>query len=171
MKTISFIKKFWLFTFYFFITGCAGSCLLPHTPALLNKPVVISIKATQNSINNGIALPVDIIYVSDSDAIRDISPDEWFSPENAMRKKLKRGKEITTLAVVPGFQKEIPVITKEKIKNIIIYADYNNLNGRDGQEIVIDINRWQLYYTILIKENRTTGPLYLKKSCIGCLFL
>jgi len=103
-------------------------------------------------INNDVLLPLDIIAVdaSFSDLILDIGPEAWFG--HSARGRLVKN-ELRRFAISSGETRKIEVNVNKKIKRIIIYADYEKVIDRRGQQVIIEPKRWRFNYTVRIGFN------------------
>ncbi len=115
------------------MSGVLFGCASPLTPT--STDVTLSLQADV-PINDGVLLPIDIITTSEikAEAILSIPPGLWFGSD--MRESLSK-QEVHKFAVREGEARDITVTIGRGIGRIIIYADYENTNGREGQQLII----------------------------------
>ncbi len=141
---------------YFFMMLLVGmllsACASPLKPDYTD--VTLSLQADV-LINDGVLLPIDIITLNDdkAEAVLGISPDLWFG--NDMRERLTAEK-IQKFAIRGGGERNITVRVPSETGKIIIYADYENISEREGQQIIIfsGKNRFRDSYLIRVHNNR-----------------
>ena len=128
----------------FALSGCAGG---PK-----QTDVTLQLKADE-SINNGILLPIDVVAVEESKAasILSISPDEWFGSDQ--RERLPP-EEIQKLAIKDGGVRTVTVKVHKEAGKIIIYADYESTSQREQQQLVIDSKKESFHDSYLIKVKK-----------------
>jgi predicted component of type VI protein secretion system len=116
--------------------------------------VIISFESTQN-VNDGVLLPVDVIAGDEQMAsmVLGIGPDAWFA--DPLRDRLS-GEQIHKLAISGNDTREITVHLSETTRRIIVYADYDRLTERAGQQIVIipESIGFSKTYTIRLKDTK-----------------
>ncbi len=117
-------------------TGCGG------------RTVKIAFQA-DNHINEGVLLPVDIIAVQDSavESVLDIGPETWFG--HRMRERLISGKELFTFALSGGAKRKVKISVPKENKRVLVYADYENSEERDDQQVVITPSGWHFGYYLI----------------------
>jgi len=113
-------------------------------------PISITLIADKH-INNNDLLPVDIIVVKASDTILEIGPENWFG--DPKRDTLLEG-EIYKLAIGNSQKRCIKIKVNPDIEKLIIFSDYTDLTDREGQQIVIDPEKWQLHYYIHLRDRK-----------------
>lgn len=120
-----------------FMTGCST--------------MIISIEADKD-INDGILLPVDIISVNESFAgkVSDIGPQDWFG--HYYREKLSPD-ELNTLAIAGGQNRRVKVKIHSGVERIIVYTDFENIDDRDSQQVILMSSRFRRYKFIRIRGN------------------
>lgn len=126
-------------------TGCAGG---PK-----QTDVTLQLKA-DDSINDGILLPIDVITVDEGKAaaVMGVTPDEWFG--SRQREQLAPD-EVQKLAIRGGGNRSVPVKINPQTGKIIVYADYESTSQREQQQLVIDPKKESLRdtYHIKVKKN------------------
>jgi len=127
------------------LTGCAGG---PR-----QTDVTLQLKADE-SINDGILLPIDVIAVDEGKAaaVLGVSPDEWFG---SRQREQMAPDEIQKLAIRGGGNRTVPVKINPQNGKIILYADYESTSQREQQQLVIDPKKESLRdtYHIKVKKN------------------
>jgi hypothetical protein len=140
------IIKFILFSVA--LSGCA----YPLTPS--STDVTLSLQADV-PLNDGVLLPIDIIATNEikAEAILGIPPGLWFGSD--MREHLTK-EEVHKLAVRGGETRDIAVTIGHGIGRIIVYADYENTSGREGQQLIISPRKswFSKNYLISVRNNR-----------------
>ena len=103
-------------------------------------------------INEDVLLPVDVIVTKDSsmNAVIEIGPEDWFGHQT---REVLIHSELYPLAISGGDKREKKVVVEKDISRIIIYADYENNNNREDQQLIINCSEGKRKYKILIKEN------------------
>jgi hypothetical protein len=106
-------------------------------------------------LNDGVLLPIDIIATNEikAEAILGIPPGLWFGSD--MREHLTK-EEVHKLAVRGGETRDIAVTIGHGIGRIIVYADYENTSGREGQQLIISPRKswFSKNYLISVRNNR-----------------
>lgn len=103
-------------------------------------------------INENVLLPVDVIVTKDSsmNKVIEIGPEDWFGHQ---AREVLVYNELFPLAISGGDEREKKIVVEKDISRIIIYADYENNNNREDQQLIINCSEDKRNYKILIKEN------------------
>ena len=109
--------------------------------------------AADKQINDDVLLPVDIIVAKDPvmNSVVEIGPEEWFGHQT---REVLVERELYPLAISGGEERVKKIIVDKEISRIIIFADYENSNDRDDQQLIINTSDRKTKYLILITENK-----------------
>jgi hypothetical protein len=129
------------------LAGCAAN--RPFEPIATRQ---IEFRCDQE-INGGLILPVDVIYISYVDELREVArygPDEWFASE-------RRGffKQKTSLSL-KGAQTLLLDLDRDlltRTRLIVVYVDYAGISDPAAQQVVIDYAGLEKE-VIFVKEDR-----------------
>jgi hypothetical protein len=126
--------------------GCAG--VKPITPVDTNKIVLTAAQ----EINNGKALPVDVVYITYVQELRQVvryGPEEWFEGK---KRELWNQKE--SISIQGGKTVVVPLDPRilERTVLLVIIADFENTVDPAKQQVIIDY-AGQQEETILVKES------------------
>ena len=145
---IKYIGLFCCFLLIFILHGCASGLGLGSS----NVKITFS---SEDNINDGVLLPVDIIACDDvlSSSVLGVGPDSWFG--DPLRDRLT-GDNIHRLAISGGSSRSVKVNVTKSTKKIIVYADYELSTERMDQQIVISSENLGMFtsYKIQLNEMR-----------------
>jgi len=139
----------------FVLFGCSehrcllNGCILRWPFTIGSLPIFFV--ADNNNINENLLIPVDIIVVENSDPVLEIGPENWFMHQK--RDALLKDKEIYRLTLSSWEQRKISIIPGSDVKKIVIYADYEKIFDRNGQQIVIFPKTMDFTYMIKMTRN------------------
>ncbi len=120
------------------LLGLAGGCGLfskPYKPTLLEtKQIVFYL---DRRFNRGLALPLDVCFVlvkGSPNSILQVSPEDWFAKDKRSKYAYKKA-----LSFRPGQHSPVKVALRlpPDTQDLVIVADYINLTGAKGQQLVI----------------------------------
>jgi len=103
-----------------------------------------------NTINENVLIPIDVIVTENSDAILEIGPENWFA--HPKRDSLLNN-ELYRMTISGWDTHKLWLKPDSFIRKIIIFADYENLHDRDGQQLVLFPKMMDFTYTIKITSN------------------
>jgi len=120
------------------VLGLAGGCGLfskPYKPTLLKTRQLVFY--LDRRFNQGMTLPLDVCFVlvkGTPDSILKISPEDWFAKDKRDKYAYKQA-----LSFHPRQHSPVKVVLQvpPDTQDLVIVADYINLTGAKGQQLVI----------------------------------
>ena len=134
------------FPIHFFMTlilcvGLIGACSSKPKPPqekVGNIDTETIVFVCDEQVNQGLLLPVDVIYVTRYRMLREITavgPDRWFdSVERA------GWEEKQTIGLKGGETKKLKLkrLWRDNSKVLVVYANFKGINGPHPQQVIID---------------------------------
>ena len=108
--------------------------------------------SADQQINEDVLLPVDVIVAKEPlmNKIIKIGPEDWFGHNS---REVLVDNELYPFAISGGDERKKEVVVEKDISRIIIYADYENSDNRDDQQVIINCSDSKRNYRIRIKKN------------------
>jgi hypothetical protein len=121
------------------LSSCSSCFLFPPKPYVppRNETKTIVFKCDRH-INSGMALPVDVIYVTAEDDIKkvtEVGPDAWFESKDRENRPFKE-----TLMLKGGEEINLELSKPPETKFIVIFASYYQVQHQKEQQVILTPN-------------------------------
>jgi len=118
-------------------TSCKDTFLFPPKPYVppFNETETI-LFISDNEINEGMGLPVEVIYVTGSDDLKqvtDIGPDVWFESKEREGWPFKQ-----TLMLKGGEEILFKLNKPSETKYIVVFATFFRVKDQEAQQVILD---------------------------------
>ncbi len=167
------VKAFLLSMFLLFaatlLSGCASSHIHEYEDIGTVKTKNITFQCDQH-INQGMLLPVDVIYVTRYHMPREITsigPDKWFNSYER-----DNWVERQSLSLKGGETKELK-LNKLWLKNtkfLLVFADFKDVNGPYSQQLIIDQTARKKEKILVLSRSMAFDKPVEKGSVSGYIF-
>ena len=166
-------QAFFLFLFLLFaatlLSSCASSHIHEYEDIGTVKTKNITFKCDQH-INQGMLLPVDVIYVTRYHMPREITsigPDKWFNSYER-----DNWVERQSLSLKGGETRELK-LNKLWLKNtkfLLVFTDFKDVNGPYSQQLIIDQTASKKETILVLPRSMAFDKPVEKGSASGYIF-
>lgn len=118
----------------FILAGVGSGCA--KTPLLKTTTVIFR---CDSAFNQGLRLPVDLIYVPEGESIKSVTsvaPDSWFDAEEREQWQFKQSLSL----IETGERRDVTVQLERPSRTValVVYVDYKDNRTAKGQVVVFD---------------------------------
>jgi hypothetical protein len=159
-----------VFAFALLLSACSTLQTVKDFIFPLNRVKVVSIITTSN-MNEGYAIPLDIVFVNDKELLQTLSgtkAKEWFAGREDYMKQYPAKIRVAAWEVVPGQDLEdidVSAVSKGSI-GAVVYARYNNIDQQKQTAVVQDIS----YIAITLDKSAFNVVAYKPRHVKGISF-
>jgi hypothetical protein len=151
-KTMQFFP---LLLFSFYVLSCASSEKEVIDYGLIQTESITF--SCDRRINQGMLLPVDIIYIQRfhmPGEVISLGPDQWF---NHIEREKWEEKQTLSLKGGEEIQVKLNPLWMENTKFLIIFADFKDVNNPYSQQIILDESAESRVKILVMPSSLTPG--------------